>query len=78
MFNREFKKYMKQAPFDFSFDLHFLLEAKKNGYKILEQDVFFYERSSGIAKGGGGSLKNKIKLIIRTLKYIYKTKKRWK
>lgn len=75
MFFSEFKSNLKTAPLDFSLDLHFLLEAKKRKYKILKQDVYFYKRSSGIAKGGGGSLKNKYRLILRTIKYIYQTKK---
>ena len=66
LFSREFyKNNFKNAPLDFSLDLFLLINAKK----IKTVDVFFHERKFGKAKGGG-SIKGKIKLIIRTIKYI--------
>ena len=79
MFYKDFKYHLfKDAPNDFSLDLHFLLSGKKNNFKILNHPVYFNKRNAGIAKGGGGSLKNKIKLIKRTFNYILETKKKWK
>ena len=72
LFSRKFYSlYLsKDAPYDFSLDLYAMYQAKKNGYKILTIPVYFAKREYGEAKGGGGSWKNKIKLIKRTLKYI--------
>ena len=57
-------------PLDFSLDLYFLLIAKINNYKILENPIAVHKRVAGKAKGGG-SLLAKIKLISRTLNYIF-------
>lgn len=59
-----------EPPNDFSLDLHLLLKAKKNFISIIEFDVEFKNRFAGNAKGGGGSWKNRINLIKRTVKYI--------
>jgi glycosyltransferase involved in cell wall biosynthesis len=71
LFHRDFyEAIVKDAPYDFSLDLYFLFKAKKQGL-ILDFPVFFLPRLYGEAKGGSGSsLKNRIKLIKRTLKYI--------
>ena len=74
LFNRKFYYLMKDSPKDFSLDLYVVYLAKKNDIKIHEHPVYFNERKYGYAKGGGGSFKMKLKLIIRTLKYIYKLK----
>ena len=73
IFSREFyqKFLLDQSPQDFSLDLFLLYQAKRNGYKILGFPVLFLKRLSGEAKGGG-SFKGKIKLIIRTCKFILK------
>jgi len=70
IFNEIFRE--KNYPIDFSFDLFFLISAIKNNIKIKTFNVGFKQRLHGIAKGGGGSLKNRLKLINRTMKYIYK------
>ncbi len=71
MFSRVFyKKNLKKPPLDFSLDLYLLVNAKI----IKTVDVFFHKRKFGKAKGGG-SLKGKFKLIVRTLGYISKLKK---
>lgn len=63
----------EKAPWDFSLDLFLLIQAKKIG-KIIQFDTRFLKRQHGEAKGGG-SLKGKIKLILRTLAYIKTYKK---
>lgn len=78
LFSKEFVNLLTKAPKDFSLDLHLLLIAKKNNYMIEEIPVHFKKRISGVSKGGGGSLLNKLKLINRTLKYIFNTRKKWK
>ena len=71
LFSRKFyEKNFNNAPLDFALDLFLLTKAKK----IKTIDVFFYDRKFGKAKGGG-SIKGKYKLIIRTLIYIAKLKK---
>lgn len=76
LFSREFyHKYLdKKSPNDFSLDLYLLLVAKKNNFKILDFPVIFSDRTKGLAKGGG-SMKTKFKLILRTLKYIWNVRK---
>ncbi len=71
LFHRSFYEQIKeQAPLDFSLDLYFLFKAKKQGL-ILDFPVFFLPRLYGEAKGGSGSsLKTRLKLIRRTLRYI--------
>ena len=59
-------------PVDFSFDLFFLIEAIKKDLKVKTFNVEFKKRLFGKAKGGGGSVSNRLKLITRTLRYIYK------
>lgn len=60
----------KNYPNDFSLDLFLLLQAKKNAYTIHSFDVHFKKRKFGEAKGGGGSIKNRMMLIKRTFRYI--------
>ncbi|MDG1436740.1 MAG: hypothetical protein P8P83_03015 [Rickettsiaceae bacterium] len=76
LFSRKFyEKYIQnKAPKDFSLDLYLLYQAKINKYKILEIPVYFKDRIHGEAKGGG-SFKTRVKLIVRTFKYIFKTRK---
>lgn len=78
MFSREFyETYVADdAPHDFSLDLYVLYKAKKNGYKTIEIPVDFAKRIHGEAKGGGGSWKNRIKLIKRTFAYIFELKQK--
>ena len=76
LFSKEFyDQYIKnKAPSDFSLDLYLLYQAKINGYKIKEIPVYFKDRIHGEAKGGG-SFKTRIKLILRTFRYILKARK---
>jgi len=75
LFPKSFLSYMKNYPYDFSLDLFFLVTAKINNYKIINHDVIMKKRIYGEAKGGG-NLKGKIKLIIRTLIYIIQLRKK--
>lgn len=74
IFKKNFIKHLKNSPKDFSFDLFFLLQAKLNDYQILEFPVVWEERYAGEAKGGG-SIRLKLKLTLRTIKFMYKLKK---
>jgi glycosyltransferase involved in cell wall biosynthesis len=65
-----------KAPHDFSLDLYLLYQAKIAGITIKTIPVVFADRMHGEAKGGGGSWKNRIKLIKRTLNYIRYTAKK--
>ena len=71
IFKKEFIEKLKDSPKDFSFDLYFLLVAKKYKLKIYEYPIVWKKRYAGEAKGGG-SLNLKIKLTIRTLKFMIK------
>ncbi len=74
MFNRSFLKLVNKPPTDFSYDVYFLLIAAKNKIKINEFPVRWYNRNAGVAKGGG-SFKLKIKLTIRTIRFMINLKK---
>ena len=80
MFTRSFyeKHLKKNAPYDFSLDLYALYQAKAHDYKLLTFPVYFAKRVHGEAKGGGGSWKNRWKLIKRTFKYIFELKRELK
>ena len=70
IFSKVFYNQIKdRAPDDFSLDLYLLYMAKKMNYNILEFPVFFNKRLYGEAKGGG-SIKTKLKLSVRTFSYI--------
>ena len=70
IFSKVFYNQIKdRAPDDFSLDLYLLYMAKKMNYSILEFPVFFNKRLYGEAKGGG-SIKTKLKLSVRTFSYI--------
>tara|TARA_B100000575_G_scaffold273332_1_gene256189 strand:+ start:160 stop:888 length:729 start_codon:yes stop_codon:yes gene_type:complete len=72
MFSRKFyEEYLiEEAPNDFSLDLYLLAMAKINNIPISEFSVFFKKRTAGTAKGGGGSWRNRLSLIKRTVQYI--------
>lgn len=64
-----FYKIIDNAPKDFSLDLYFCIHALRFG-KLEEFPVIFGKRQFGEAKGGGGSFKQKMKVIKRTIKFI--------
>jgi glycosyltransferase involved in cell wall biosynthesis len=74
MFHRSILGYLNDAPDDFSLDLFLMYQAAKNGIKMYTLPVCFADRKHGQAKGGG-TLFGKWKLIVRTYRYIMKTKK---
>ena len=69
MFHRNFLKKLPNPPRDFSLDLYLLYQARIHKYPILEHKVHFGKRLYGESKGGG-TLKGKLELIQRTLKYM--------
>ena len=78
LFSKNFKNYLIDYPNDFSLDLFFLIIAKIKNYKIINHNVVLKTRLYDEAKGGG-TFKGKIKLIKRTLLYMFKLKKMiWK
>jgi glycosyltransferase involved in cell wall biosynthesis len=78
MFSKEFYKEIKDnAPDDFTLDLYFYYMALKKNYKVTTIPVTFHQRIYGEAKGGG-SLKAKLSLSFRTLKYILQFRKQLK
>ena len=74
LFHKSFIKDFKNPPLDFSLDLFLIYFFKKKQISIKTFPVIFNKRQYGEAKGGG-SFKGKIKLILRTLKYINLLKK---
>ena len=74
IFYNDFYFQEKEYSKDFLFDLDFLLSIKKKNKKIIEKDVTNLNREFGKAKGGG-SLKGKIYLSLRTITYLLKYKK---
>lgn len=72
LFSRKFYHdyVLNKSPHDFSLDLYVLYQAYKNDLRVLEVPVVFSTRLHGEAKGGG-SWKTRIKLIKRTLVYIF-------
>ena len=77
IFSREFIKYLDDYPKDFSLDLYLLIIAKNNKYKIVDYPIVIRKRLAGIAKGGG-TLRGKLILIVRTFKYLFAIKQRLK
>jgi glycosyltransferase involved in cell wall biosynthesis len=78
LFSKDFKNHLIDYPNDFSLDLYFLIIAKIKNYKIINHNVVLKNRLYDEAKGGG-TFKGKIKLIKRTLFYMFKLKKKiWK
>ena len=77
IFKKNFFNKLKNAPDDFSFDVFFLLMAKKENLQIYEYPIVWHKRYAGEAKGGG-SIKLKIKLTLRTIKYMIQLKKNTK
>jgi glycosyltransferase involved in cell wall biosynthesis len=71
LFPRSFIPLLNNAPKEFSLDLYLLCIAKKNHYAIHAIDVEFKNRLHG-ESSWGGSFKNRLKTIWRTLKYIWR------
>jgi len=69
VFSKNLLKEFYNAPKDFSLDLYLLYISKLKSYKIIEHPVVYKKRLAGVSKGGD-SFFGKIKLTLRTLKYI--------
>ena len=70
-----FKKLSKYAPLDFSFDLFFLYNAKKENLNINRFPVNFHKRKFGLSHWNK-DFKNKMKFIKRTIKYSIELKQK--
>lgn len=70
IFHRDFIDHLKKAPHDFSLDLYLLFVANRIKITVNSFPVFFSNREFGEAKGGG-TLEGKLKLIKRTIGYIF-------
>lgn len=64
------------APNDFALDLFALNAAASGGYRVIEIPVEMRTRLHGEAKGGGSSLKTKIRLARRTAAYMWSARGR--
>ena len=69
VFSKNLLKEFDNAPKDFSLDLYLLYISKLKSYEIIEHAVVYKRRLAGVSKGGDSVL-GKIKLTLRTLKYI--------
>ena len=72
--HKRFFKSLNKIPLDFSLDLFFYYNAKKQNLKIFRFPVKFYKRKFGYSHWNI-SLKNKVKFIKRTIKYSLKLRK---
>ncbi len=70
LFSKSFYNSWKNPPNDFSLDLYVYVQAKKQKLNIKRFNVYFKERKYGHSKWNT-SIKNKIKFIIRTLKFSF-------
>lgn len=77
LFHKSFIKDFKNPPLDFSLDLFLIYFFKTKKIEVKTIPVYFNKRKHGESKGGG-TFKGKIRLIIRTLNYIHKLRKRVK
>lgn len=75
LFSRKFYEdhLRTNSPYDFSLDLYAQYWAVKKG-KVVEIPVYFTQRLHGEAKGGG-SLKTRFKVSLRTIRYIFRLRK---
>jgi len=76
LFPRKLFSTWQNAPLDFSLDLYMLWSARRSGYSIRTIPVYFKQRVYGEAKGGGGGLANRWKLLTRTIRYIFNLRRR--
>jgi glycosyltransferase involved in cell wall biosynthesis len=70
LFHRSFLTHLSSPPDDFALDVYALYQAKRQGLKVVEQEVHFGKRQFGEAKGGG-TLRGKVKLVKRTWAYLW-------
>lgn len=70
IFHRSFLSCLSCPPHDFSLDLYALFRARQSGLTLIEIPVDFGRRVHGVAKGGG-TLRGKIRLTAKTLRFLY-------
>jgi glycosyltransferase involved in cell wall biosynthesis len=75
MFHRGFLSRLSTAPDDFSFDLYALYTARRCQLNLLRFPVVFTQRQGGVAKGGGAGWKTRLKLCVRTVRYVLRLKR---
>tara|TARA_Y100000590_G_scaffold27618_1_gene30955 strand:- start:913 stop:1611 length:699 start_codon:yes stop_codon:yes gene_type:complete len=73
--HRNFFSMLNDIPLDFSFDLFFYFNAKKENLKIYRFPVKFHKRKFGISHWNT-DFKNKMKFIKRTIKYSFQLKRK--
>jgi glycosyltransferase involved in cell wall biosynthesis len=71
IFHKKLVSKLIDYPNDFLLDLFLIKRALDNNYQIEENEIIMNKRLYGEAKGGGSFL-GKIKLSLRTLKFIFK------
>jgi glycosyltransferase involved in cell wall biosynthesis len=74
IFSRNFYTKLESPPDDFSLDLYAYYLAKRSGGEVMILPVDFGKRRHGDAKGGG-SISGKLRLSLRTWKYIIKIRR---
>ncbi len=74
LFPRSLLSYLASAPDDFSLDVYLLFVARRHNLQICEYPVKMRPRVFGQAKGGG-TLRGKLKLTSRTLKFLIKLRR---
>jgi glycosyltransferase involved in cell wall biosynthesis len=74
IFSRKFYTKLESPPDDFSLDLYAYYLAKSPGGELIELPVDFGKRRHGDAKGGG-TISGKLRLSLRTWKYILKIRR---
>jgi glycosyltransferase involved in cell wall biosynthesis len=70
LFHHDFLVHLASPPDDFALDVYAFYQAKRQGLKLIEQEVHFGKRRFGEAKGGG-TLRGKVKLVKRTWGYLW-------
>jgi glycosyltransferase involved in cell wall biosynthesis len=75
IFSRNFYTKLESPPDDFSLDLYAYYLARESGMELLLEAVDFGKRRHGDAKGGG-TMVGKLRLIVRTSKYILKIRRK--
>ena len=74
IFHRSLLNEMSNPPDDFSLDLYVLFLASRLGLVLIEHPVHFGRRQHGTSKGGG-TIRGKLRLILRTWRYIFQLRK---
>lgn len=72
VFNREFyETYLKEAPLDLTFDVHFMAKVAKNQIQMSTIPVLFKERTAG-KSSWNTNLWSRFKMVVRFLRTVLK------